>query len=165
MKTPAQRGFTLIEVMIVVAVAAILAAFALPEVKDMLVTGAVRSASSDMYASLLAARSEAIKRRANATVAPIGTTWNTGWTVTVGGTTFQKTDALRTDVSVVTIPTASPHTPIVYGYNGRVSSGNQTVVFYSTTQSRVQPRCLSVDTNGLPRVRMDTNKTASDGCN
>lgn len=150
------------ELMVTVAIVAILAAFAFPGMRDLLQSGAVRAASSDFYATLLAARSEAIKRRANAVVAPIGSNWNSGWTVKVGTNVFQQVDALRPDIGVLP---AGASTAITYGSNGRVSSGLQTVIFYSPTEATVAARCVSVDTNGLPRMRTDSNKVASDGCN
>jgi type IV fimbrial biogenesis protein FimT len=159
-----QRGFTIIEVMVTLAIVATLAAFAFPAMQDLIQAGAVRAASSDFYAALIAARSEAIKRRAAMKVAPIGSNWNSGWKVTlnVGGNLFQQTDALRSDIAVLP---AGASTAIIYGSNGRVSSGNQTVTFYSPTQNKVAARCVSVDPNGLPRVRTDTDKDATNGCN
>lgn len=143
------RGFTLIELMMTIVILAIFAALAAPSMADLLAATAVRGASSDFYSSLIAARSEAIKRRSNATVAPIGATWNTGWTVKIGGNTFQQVDALKPRVVV------NPSTPtaIVYGTNGRVTSGAQTIKFSDSVRTTVANRCVSVDTNGLPRVR------------
>jgi hypothetical protein len=34
-----------------------------------------------------------------------------------------------------------------------------------TGDATVQPRCVSADPAGLPRVRTDTNGDVSDGCN
>jgi len=143
------RGFTIIEVLMVVVILGVFASLAAPSMADLLASTAVRGASSDFYASLAAARSEAIKRRSNATVAPIGATWNTGWTVKVGINTFQTVDALKPRVVV------EPSTPtaITYGMNGRVSAGAQTIKFSDSVRTGVPKRCVSVDTNGLPRVR------------
>ncbi len=89
MKTSRRAGFTIIELMTVVTILGIFAALAAPSMADLLASTAVKGAASDFYSALIAARSEAIKRRANATVAPIGATWETGWTVKVGANTFQ----------------------------------------------------------------------------
>lgn len=159
------RGFTIIEMMITVAVLAVIAAFALPAMTDLIYTGAVRSASSDFYGALLMARSEAIKRRTSAVVAPVGSSWTTGWTVKTGTIVLQQEDALRSGVSVqVNVPASGTTSSITYGSNGRVSSGNQLVIFYSATQSKVRARCISVDPNGLPRMRSDSNNVPTDGC-
>ena len=154
------RGFTIIEALVVVAILGIFASLAAPSMADLLASTAVRGASSDFYASLAAARSEAIKRRCRSAVAPIGATWNTGWTVKSGDpasssptcvpvVVIQQVDALKPRVVV------EPSTPtsIAYGTNGRVTAGAQTIKFSDSVRTGVPKRCVSVDTNGLPRVR------------
>ena len=55
------RGFTLIELMVAVAMIAILSAVAAPSFSEMMVRSAIRSASSDLGADLNLARAEAIR--------------------------------------------------------------------------------------------------------
>src|SRR5688572_23143133 len=91
----AQNGFTLIELMAVVAVATILALVAVPAFGDLIATTRARSAASALQASLWLARSEAIKRNR-----PVGFTlasMEDGWTVTLvddPDTVLQQQDGL-----------------------------------------------------------------------
>lgn len=142
-------GFTIIELMTVVVILGIFAALAAPSMADLLASTAVKGAATDFYSSLIAARSEAIKRRSNATVAPVGADWTTGWTVQVAGNTFQKVDKLKPRVVVNPL---TP-TPIVYGSNGRVVSGAQTLKFSDSVRTTVANRCVSISTSGLPALR------------
>ena len=57
----AWRGFTLIELMVTIAVAAILIAIAVPSFKTLTVSNALTSAANDMVGALNLARMEAIK--------------------------------------------------------------------------------------------------------
>ena len=143
------RGFTIVEMLMVVAIIGIFAGLAAPSMADLLASTAVKGAATDLYSSLIIARSEAIKRRTNATVAPVGADWTSGWTVTIGGNVFQKVDPLKTRVAVN--PTVV--VPVVFAMNGRVSSGSQTFKFSDTVRTTVANRCVIVGTSGLPRVR------------
>ena len=151
--------------MIVLAIVGILAAYAVPSMRDLIQASKLRSASSDFYGALVLARSEAIKRRTNVTITPVTASWTGGWTVTVGATLLASHDALESGVLVqVNVPASGTTNPIVYGMNGRVSSGTQNVIFYSSP-TVTQPRCMSIDPSGMPRSRTDSNLIATDGCN
>lgn len=83
------RGFTLIELLIVIAVLAVLAGVGIPSMKSTIRSVELSSASNDLLAALLMARSEAIKRKSRvvicksadgATCAAAGG-WEQGWLV------------------------------------------------------------------------------------
>ena len=78
----AERGFSLLEAMVVVAILAILAALAGPSFTPMIERWRVRSATEDLQSSLYFARSEAIKHGGDVIIKTAdGTNWNSGWHV------------------------------------------------------------------------------------
>lgn len=74
----AQRGFTAIELMVVVAIVAILTALAAPSFAPLIERWRVRSAAEELSATIYFARSEAIKRGGRISIIQNG---NDGWTV------------------------------------------------------------------------------------
>ena len=75
----AAGGFTLVELMVTLSVAAILAAAAVPSYRSFIGSQRVRAASFDMTSVLLQARSEALKRNRAVTVTATGGSWQNGW--------------------------------------------------------------------------------------
>lgn len=124
-------GFTLIELLVVVAIAAILVALAAPSFSDLMRRNRLSAAASALQVSLSLARSEAVKRGADARVTVAANTtagaWTNGWTVFVDGTgtanggvapTADTTGATAvTRVEVVAAPTG----PISVGQTGTLN--------------------------------------------
>lgn len=92
------RGFTLIELMITLVVAAALLGLAVPSFRTFLNSNRLTTASNDLHADIVFARSEALKRQGGATPGQVGqmivcvssngsdcsaapTTWDAGWIV------------------------------------------------------------------------------------
>ncbi|HEX4859019.1 MAG TPA: GspH/FimT family pseudopilin [Usitatibacteraceae bacterium] len=154
----AASGFTLLEVMIVLAVVGILAAVAVPNFSAFVKSSRLRSATSGLYEAMVLARSEAIKRGANVTVSPTGGEWGKGWSVVVGGTTLQRWDP----EAGVSFDDATPG-DIVYGLNGRIG-GTREIVTYISGEATVAARCVNIDVSGRVNTKVDTDGNKSNGC-
>ena len=77
-----QAGFTVTELMVVVAIVGIIAAIAAPDMAEMIRRQRVKTASFDLFAGLTMARSEAIKRNITVQVTPTNGDWTQGFVVT-----------------------------------------------------------------------------------
>lgn len=86
------NGFSLIELLVALAIAAVLLAVALPSMRGLLGEGRISAATNDLVYGLQLARSEAIKRAAPAMLCPSAaplaaaptcddTAWSNGWIV------------------------------------------------------------------------------------
>jgi type IV fimbrial biogenesis protein FimT len=141
---PAQRGFSLIELMVVVTVTAVMLGIGVPAFKQFTATQRVKSAAVDLATTLLQARSEAIKRNVAVTIAHNTGGWAYGWTVVAGTVTVAEQAALG-DVTVTANPTSAS---VVYSGNGRITAGSS-VKFQVGSSDTTQVRCVTVSPSGV----------------
>ena len=173
---PAPRGFTLIELLVVVAIAGVLAVLALPSMRDLVLTNRMKTASLDIYSSLVLARSEAVKRNAgNISMVQAAGGWQNGWTVCVDANTNSACDsgeevlivgeAVDTNAGI-TVTTSPVVTIFTYGRDGRLTSTASSFrIAAGANNYKVAMRCVDLSASGRPNTRADTNHTDSDGCN
>lgn len=75
------KGFTLVEMMVTVAVAAILLAIAMPSLESISNSNALKSTTRDLVSTISTARSQSISTRTNVLVEPAAGGWASGWTI------------------------------------------------------------------------------------
>jgi type IV fimbrial biogenesis protein FimT len=94
-------GFTLIELMVTVALAAILVTLAIPSFRTMVLDNRLVTAANAFVADANLARSEAIKRGTTVSIVANAGGWTNGWAVKLGvaGTTLKVADALKDTVT------------------------------------------------------------------
>lgn len=137
----------MIELMVTMAVLAILATIAAPNVTSWILSTRVKAAATDMYGTLIFARSEAIKRSANVSVVPISA-WQGGWQVTAGTTVLKQQDALAPTLTIV-----GPAGAITYQRDGRLSTSATTFTFSAPSNPNVKSKSVVVDLSGRASVK------------
>jgi type IV fimbrial biogenesis protein FimT len=142
-----QHGFTLAEVLVVVAVVGILAAIAAPNLGGMVRKQRLKTASFDVFSSLNLARSEAIKRNRQVTMRPSGSDWARGWQIADSAGNLIKEQPGWEDL------TLTGPGQVIFAANGRVSGS---AAQFSITASDVvegDKRCITLDLSGRAASR------------
>jgi type IV fimbrial biogenesis protein FimT len=146
-------GFTFMELVITLAVAAVLTSMALPSLSGLIRNTRVKQAATDMLMTLAYARNEAINRNAQVSVVAFGT-WTAGWQVVAGGTPLRQT-ALSGEVTVGG-PASST---LTYNPDGRLASlTTLRFVFSLPGNTEVLMRCVSATLMGQPLLQTDANR-------
>lgn len=140
------RGFTLPELLIVVTVLAVLMAAGLPSMAEFVRNQRVKTASFDLFSTLVFARSEAITRNAAVKMEPVSGAWTNGWTVKDAAG-----NVLRTAGSVPNVTIAGPTLGFVeFRGSGRLNTTTMPTFQLSASGGTVQTRCIKIDLSGRP---------------
>ncbi|MDH4873340.1 GspH/FimT family pseudopilin [Pseudomonas sp. BN515] len=160
-----QSGFTLVELMVTLAVLAILLGIAIPTFTDVTLGSKLRSQASDLVGGVALARSEAIKRNqavtlcasANGTTCASSGGWQQGWIVRSStGTVIQSHPAAPSGFLI----TASAHS-IAFQPSGIASVSTVLKVCRASPTVGAQERSVSISLTGRTSVSKTTSGTCS----
>jgi type IV fimbrial biogenesis protein FimT len=146
------QGFTAVELMIVVVIIGILTAFAAPAMTQMVRNQRVKSAAFDLNASLVFARSEALKRNVAVTITPnTAGDWTQGWQIRDANNNLLKQEGnrnLNAKELVFTGPAA-----VTFARTGRLAAavGNFNLTADNVPDDR--KRCISLDLSGRSQTK------------
>ncbi|OWW21867.1 GspH/FimT family pseudopilin [Noviherbaspirillum denitrificans] len=159
---PGERGFTLVELMVTLAIMAILLGIAVPSFNDAILGTKLSTYANSLVASANVARSEAIKRNTAVTmcVSSNGTScgsgnWEQGWIVLAGTDVILRQDAAGTGYKLT--GTASSLTFQATGVGATVAT---ITVCRATPSVGKQERVVSISATG----RASTTTTTSGTC-
>lgn len=142
------RGFTVIEMMVTVAVLVILIGLTAPGFREIILSQGVKTASFDVFSGLALARSEAVTRNTTVTVTPSGGNWSNGWTISDStGEVVKRQD--RLPQVIITGPGS-----VTYNGAGRLTTGGTSIGL--TANGRVShARCITIDLSGRPVLKKE----------
>ncbi|MGD9591936.1 MAG: GspH/FimT family pseudopilin [Candidatus Berkiella sp.] len=164
-----KRGFTLVELMVTIAVLTVVMLLAIPDFTSMIRNNSIASMNNNLLAALNFARSEAVKRAVpvsvcatqDANFTACGSNWSLGWMIFVnptGGTTLSNTSTAPllkvekiTDQSATI--TTSPNVGIAtYTSTGFPTSntGNVSFTIKSTGCTGDAGRLVTISVTGRP---------------
>ena len=142
----------MVELLVTVAIATILTTIAVPSFSGLIANQRAKTAASELFASLLQARSDAIALNANVTVSPLAGGWYLGgWQILNAANNA----VLETHGAVagVTITASPPGSIVTYRPSGRVvtnSTATTSILVTTTPGSTTNYQCISLNLSGRP---------------
>lgn len=164
-------GFTMVELLVTLAVLLILAVVAIPNLNNYTANQEIKGTAQSLYSTLLYARAEAIKRNALVYVYPNGGTtgdWGNGWLVSTDKDTktadcssaADEANVLQAHCSIVNTSiqfAGGPPAGIEFHPSGRTQPPSAQLVLCDSNGSHIQPRTVRIELGGLPLIEQGGN--------
>ncbi len=163
------RGFTLIELMVTVSLAAVLMVLAVPSMQEMLATQRVRGAASELLITAQETRSAALKYNRRAVARPVDASlgWQGGWTIYIDNN-VNATYESGTDTLVISHEALTGDAVIAKSSGGNLNnffayqgtgfldssiSGSANATWEISSPKTNRRRCLIIERSGRARVQ------------
>ncbi len=163
-------GFTLIELMITLAVLAVVLGIAMPAISDFAIKQRVSSQANEMMLSLAFARSEAVKLNRDVRIMPLTAAangWGDGWCVgpdTIDNCSHADVVRLFSSINGVSITSSGiANPPVVVFRRDGTSTQNQVrlkVTSPNLNATGEPARCITLNRQGRAEVRKTTRDAA-----
>lgn len=151
------RGFSLLEMMVVVAIIGIVAGIAAPGMRDLLANQRTKSAALDVLTTVMFAKGEAIKRGTEISIKAPDDDLNQGWCVVFG--TAADCDPASPGTGVMFVQGANPTlnfawaapttgTRITFNRAGRLATLGQVRFRVSDPSGAGVSRCVTINVSG-----------------
>jgi type IV fimbrial biogenesis protein FimT len=154
------RGFTLLELMVAVAILAILASLAGPSFSTLIAAQRAKAFGTEFMASLMQTRSEAVMRNTSVMMQPTTSgslSWQNGWQIVNPNVSNAYIDQ-RGATAGITV-NAYGRNNLTYLASGRILPTTAQVKFVitATVGSSTSSQCVSADLSGRPYMKAGTS--------
>lgn len=157
----ATSGFSVLELMMVLAILGVLSAIAFPSFRYLSSSTKVKSASTELYLALIRARNEAVKRNRLVSLTSNAAGWQAGWQIVADDNNdgaFTSADRVVLDSGAIPrVTITSPDASFVFLASGRVLTPDPPPftpwmprVEVTSDETPSMQRCISADLTGKP---------------
>jgi len=142
------QGFTLVELIITLAIAAILMSLAVPSFNTTIKNNRLTTQANELISSINYARSEAIRRGASVSLTSASVNWHTGWVIADNdGTTIRNHEAFDSGSSLV-----GSAATVTYRGTGFISAAAAITYTLCDDRTGETGRTITISLTGRPSV-------------
>lgn len=146
-------GFTLIELIVTLAIAGILMSIGLPNLASMTAEMRAKNAAFEFVGDIMSARSEALKRNDSVLINAKSANWANGWQVITSTSSTVIRDRKALPLGITLTP-SNAATTITFDSTGQVSGLTSALKFqFDTTDSSAKARCIVMTPTGAARTK------------